>query len=534
MQEKLRAIGIKIKENSQYFWLIFAFIIFLVPRSIDLGSDVANIDARHWIPRSENFINSLLEGDFKHTYQKYHPGTTLMWIGGISYEIVSSSDSNSFIEEHFARKFPLEVLISLIAVVQFYYLLKLGNKTLAVFYITFLSFEPFFLGISRFFHLTALSTMFGMASALAFIYHLKTLKYKHIIFSAILFALGISTKVSLLINLPVYAIWYLLFLAYHFKDLKNLMFIKRVFMTPLLFTIVMVFSIYLINPFMWANPIWAIKKIYKEGILDTGFEEETQASITNNNMLFYLEYAFYRISPIALVAGGLGIITWFSQIPIMIYRKRIFSKYVPLILIYLVVYYILLSIPNKSRDRYLAELIPMFVFFAGYLFSLISLRKAYLNILLFFVLAIFYGSVISRYHPVYSFYYSELIGGPKGLLSVSIYPMIRGEYYAQAAQYLNDNDPDIENKTAWVLNAGSLDSFRYYFKGKSIRNTVGMKPTDKIDYVIVRFNDIDKFKDYCPTIQTFGPKYPYEFDAMYIVDCSHKNVLKITNKIQRI
>ncbi len=513
---------------------------------------------------------------------------------------IIGEDSTEFVFENFFRTMPLVFFISVLGVVQFLYLQRLINWRFAFLFALTLSLEPFFLGVSRFLHLTGLSTMFGFTSALALIYFLKTKKLKHVVLSAILLALGISTKVSILINLPIYFTFYILYLVLHLRNITYNSLRWIFLISPIVFSVALLIAVYVINPFLWQDPSHFIYKIYREGVLDTGFDEEIQASLFNNNMLFYLEYSLYRLTPYTFIFAMIGLLLTliypfvnylylgFVEILTLFTKKsRVFKYFNYLSLyelksagdylkkfhlhhvyfymsIYLVIYYVLLSYPSKSRDRYLVELIPMIVFFAvlfieyvylfirnffeigfsaPYLRCLPEIFKKFIThvsvgiaVLLYVFGVTAYAKVnFDRYHPVYSFYYSDLVGGASGLYKTGVTPILRGEWYAQAAFYLNHTDPDIKQKDIWILDAGSLDSFRYFFNGNAVRETTGFKQYDTIEYVLVRNGKTyEKLGQICKEMEAFGPRGYNDYVALHLFDCSMKNLNSVRNRIGKI
>lgn len=623
MLGNLRTLAIFIKHSFYFAIYVFIFLIYFIPRIYGLGADISNIDARKWIPRTDNFTQNLLSSNFEGTYQKYHPGTVLMWLssGGDyffqKYLNAQSSDfigenikialgdkvigdnSNYFVFQNFARKLPVIFVIAIVGVLQFWYLKRLVNARFAFLFAVTLSVEPFFLGITRFLHLTGLSTMFGFASALSMIYFLKTNRLRYTVIGGVLLALAISTKVSLLINGFVYAGFFVYYFIFHLKqfNLFKGRFNRKFVLAPVIFLLSLIGSSYVINPFLWQEPMTYILKIYNEGILDTGFEDEIQPTIMQNNMLFYFEYSLYRLTPYTFVFAILGSVltiiyalvnylflsvliafrclvkvarltAYFSESQLQVainYLKKFCLQHVGFyMVIYLVIYYFLLSYPSKSRDRYLAELIPMIVFFAvlfveyvyilflrvvTMIFSLRYLKLlptqliviighlfSWIIVFGYLVCVIGYAKLnFDRYHPVYSFYYSDLIGGASGLSQLGITPMLRGEWYAQVALFLNSTDPDISQKDAWILDAGSLDSFRSFFNGNAVRDTLKFKQYDTIEYVLVRNGKTyEKLGQICTEIKAFGPRGYNGYEALYLFDCTMKNLNSVRNRIGKI
>ena len=62
--------------------VLLLFIVAWLPRVIALDNFVT-IDERKWLTRSANFSYALAEGDLAATFQREHPGVTVMWAGAI-------------------------------------------------------------------------------------------------------------------------------------------------------------------------------------------------------------------------------------------------------------------------------------------------------------------------------------------------------------------------------------------------------------------------------------------------------------------
>lgn len=63
-------------------WLLFLFLLAWAPRAVALDAYVS-ADERKWLARSANFTYALSEGDLAQTFQREHPGVTVMWAGAL-------------------------------------------------------------------------------------------------------------------------------------------------------------------------------------------------------------------------------------------------------------------------------------------------------------------------------------------------------------------------------------------------------------------------------------------------------------------
>ena len=535
--------------------IVGIFLIFFVPRIIGLGADMANIDTMYWYPRLNDFPRELLEGDFKGTYQQYHPGTTLLWMSGFSkyvfemayeskYGFKPSIYPHHFIKVNFVTTFPLVFMISALATLCYFIIKRLTNQKLALLFITILSVEPFFLGTSRFLHLTSLSIMFGFAGFLALLLYIKesdttkliskkSLANKWLILSGILQGLAISTKVSILIIHPIIATTLLYFGFISAKKYREKITNTFLYASLSIYQLLIVcVTFFIVNPFMWVAPTWALNKIYKQGILETGFGGGMPDTLLDSQYLYYLETAFVRTTPVMFILFIIGILLFIKNF------KRQKSNYLLIgSLIFLIVYYLFLSAPSKLKDRYFVELMPaMFIFVAYGIYEIFAkLKKPFVfTAVLVFIAITSYNLYI--YYPAFSFYHTDLIGGAKGYYEYfKVRPTNRGEWYAQAAQFLNTVDDKPEHKNALMGNESLLKTFAPFYYGTTYAE-LGAIPDRKgykVDYIITR-QENQKYvpTDICPLYASFGNKGLFAFDNVFVFKCS--NVLKddLTKLIQ--
>ena len=95
-----------IKNHRNEYFLIAAFVaVFLLTHLPRLATDSVNSDALLWHKRSEAFVTALKAHDFAKTYQKYHPGVTLMWISGSAFEFSRDTFYNFEVYDYAAKIF---------------------------------------------------------------------------------------------------------------------------------------------------------------------------------------------------------------------------------------------------------------------------------------------------------------------------------------------------------------------------------------------------------------------------------------------
>lgn len=511
------------------------FLIFFIPRVIGLGADIANYDSSYWYPRMDNFTKYLLRGEYKLTYQKYHPGVTMLWTSGSSKYLFEKTfekifDYNprfmpaQFTRLHFASKFPLVLLITILGVFQFHIISKIVNKNFGLIFSIVLSFEPFFLGTSRFLHLSALTAMFMFTSFLTLFYYYqgqdKSKKYFYL--SAILLGLGALTKIDAIIALPVNG---LLLMYYEFNKLKDKSIndIFRIIKDGLIYLLIVATTFYILFPSMWVEPIWTIRKIINEGILETAFDSSGADTISNIRYMFYPETILIRSLPTFFLGLIGGIILVLKNIRSLKYKN--FINLFLWTLFFIIFNITILSIPEKIKDRYLINLYPPMAILVSLLwYESVKSKQKIIKYSISLIFVFFYLLTAYKYHPVYSFYYSELIGGPGGVEKLGLPIKNRGEFYAQAALYINKNDSKPEVRNVVLSHREQMRTFSPFFLGETFTSMGNMKDGYFADYIITR-PDYDyliyetDLKNKCYLLKSFGPKKPFGYDIVKLYKC---------------
>ncbi len=515
-------------------FLAVVFLIFFIPRIISLGSDISNYDASYWHPRTEKFAKHLIRGEYAYTYQQYHPGVTLLWLSGSAkwmFETAFESYfdysprhlSRHFIKINFVSIFPLILVISLLGAYCAWLMSKITGNTFAIIFTIFLSLEPFFLGVSKFLHLSGLGGMFSFASFLSLYYHYylrqqneaKAGNY-YFYLSAIFIGLGILTKIDSGIGMLMNVI----FAAFQeFRISGNKIRLKSILgliKYGLIATIVFV----ALFPSMWVRPYWTIREIINEGIVDTAFSSEGEVTISGIKKLFYLEFIFLRNLPstfLLMIAGlFIGLRKFMKHKVDEIDKFVLYSG-----IAYVVLNIAILTIPDKAKDRYISNFYPSLILISSYAFYYFYKYSQKAKIASIAILFIIYTVTLYRYYPAYSYYFTDLVGGPGGVEALGVPVKNRGEYYAQAAQYINKIDPDAPNRNAVLTHREQIKTFAPFFYGKDYTNPKLMPEGALADYIVSR-RDLDYLvpKDMCNKLKAFGPSAPFAYEAVIVYKCS--------------
>ena len=400
---------------------IIVFTLFVLSRLPSLGHDMFNTDVWKWKARSYDFGSGVFGLDFERTLQKYHPGVTLMWIGSagikffnLYYSLVyktspRDNSAQTIFQLHFVQKFFVVIVIGLSLVFFFYPLKKLFGVRYALLTVAFLSLDPFYIALSREFHLEGLMSTFMIASVIWLYYYFddKSKKFRFIL-SAFFGSLAFLTKTSSLFLVPFTGLSLFLF-GYH-ND-KNFMRNLRTAFLEFLKWFLMSFAFFFAAwPAMWAVPIEVFKTLYR-GIFVVGVEREHiqyyfGRLVENPGFTYYFVVLALRSSAYLII----GLVGYF-----LLARKhldRSVRRFVLFMVIFSVVYIVELTIPNKKLDRYILPSIVGFTLVSAFFYEYIlnKFRKVVFFPMLLFIPAIFTMVLLN---PDYFSYYSPLFGGLK-------------------------------------------------------------------------------------------------------------------------
>lgn len=187
---------------------IIVFTLFLVMRLPGIMTDMSNSDAFRWHHRSESFYQGLKQGNLKETYQRYHPGVTLMWLSSgteaairlynkiIDTPFKSSGNVEGYILIDGISKIVLIFALFVLLIIQYKSIVFLFGRQIALIYVILASFEPYLIGINRWYHLTSLEAFLAFCGFLAVLTWVKTRNRRDLVFAGILMGLGVLTKFS--------------------------------------------------------------------------------------------------------------------------------------------------------------------------------------------------------------------------------------------------------------------------------------------------------------------------------------------------
>ncbi len=486
----------KIKNSYPWIFLGLFFVLYRIPL---LGFDIVNTDAPVWKTRTFHFASALASFNFKETAVTYHPGVTLMWLATVGLKLYKLfgglffspdlSTVKGYVGLHFFQKLSIICFLSVVLIIVLYVLNKLWGRAFTFLFFILFTFEPYVLGLTRVLHTDALVGFLLFASVLLLYYYLKfsnlyTLQsLKWFFASAFFSSLAILTKSNSLFILPFSS-----FLIFTMLFSKNLKFFKNFFLTYIFWLLLVSIFIFIFWPALWVSPLSTIE-IYYSGITGIGFDEHLQAwfgiEVADPGYWFYPIVLFIRLTPFLLLffLSGVALFLW----QIIKYKKV--EKFFLSSLFFIVMYLIMLTIPEKKLGRYAFPVLPFLTVFASfYLVSLLRLiqkKLAFSKLILSIGILIFFLNFLSTFSffPDYLFYYSPIVGGYKGGSRIEEPKWPLG--YSKLAHYLNSL-PNAKNRLV-LVRYGYL--FAPFYVGKS--GTLS-QPTEK-DYgtyfVLEKYSD---------------------------------------------
>jgi hypothetical protein len=433
---------------------LLPFVIFLALRLPGLTSDMTNSDAVRWHQRSNRFEQAIKKQDFSHTYQSYHPGVTLMWLtSGVEialhldaklrhYEYKTLQHTEGYALIDGLSKTVLVFILFVLLIYQFRLITELFDRPIALLYVLLIAIEPYMIGINRWYHLTSLEVFLTFTAFLTFLTWADLRIRKYIGLSGVLFGLAVLTKFSSLVSLPVFLGIFLITLA---KDKQRI--VLNYLVEGLVFGAMTVLMFVIFFPAMWVAPVAVLAKLLAAGQNAQGGDYRSVLYAETQPYLFYLVVLLYKLSPITVILAIIALVKT------MLWRERL--------AIYLLMYSLaslaILTFAEQKIERYILTFLPSLLLLCAIVVS--RLEKTFLTLTLFVMLL--FGIFTWKYfHPIYSSFYSPMFGGPKQAYALGIYDD-SGEYYAKAAQYLNQKGRD---KVVTVPN--NVDSFAPYYKGK--------------------------------------------------------------------
>jgi len=419
---------VKVKE---FFPEVLVFLFSVAVRVPDLGWDIFNPDSWRWKARSYSFSTALFNLNFAGTAQVPHPGVTLMWISTITlkfyrlYNLIfregrAPGGRAGVFELHFVQKFVLVLVLALLLSLSFYLLRKLAGSGTAIFALTLLTLEPFFLAHTRAYHLDALLVLLSFVAMLFLLrFSLGGHGRRELLLAGAFSALALLTKSTALFLLPFSALVLLV------EVWRGEMSFKSAVGFGAQYILSCVLTFFLLWPAFWVQPLRTLA-LYFSGITTEGFAGHKQVVFgvqTNNpGFIFYPLSLWLRLSPWLLALALLGVILLVRSLV----RREITTPVVVILyeFLFFVSFVLFISIPSKKLERYTLPVYPSLAVMGGFALHFLEeklrMRISQVKYLFLSVLIVFFWFSVSGIHPDYLAYYNPLAGGlRRGVLTIS-------------------------------------------------------------------------------------------------------------------
>jgi len=403
---------------------LFTFIIFIFYfYFFNLGYENINEDQYRWYDRTENFFSSLKKGDFAGTYQQYHPGIFFIYlikpgieifklISGINFNDFRTIPPEFFPLFNFYTKF-FVTTFTLLSIFLLTYLIKERyGKFIALSFIVFLTFDTYFIGLTRNLHMDSLLSVLILVSLFSFYRYLESNQKVFLYLTIFYTGLGLLTKSVFLLAILfqfLIALYFFISNKFKFNALKK-------------FGLILLssFAIFIFFfPSMWAAPIQTLQKIYVDGALNTGLGGDDNFmhyvngyEIPNPGFKFYLHVLNYRLSPM-LFFSGILILIYVIVLKFKSPNFKLFDNpFILFIILFIITYLAIIFYSSKKTDRYLSIILPPIALTLAYYLKIVWQKaiKIYSKFLfLIFTLATIGINLVI--HPFYFAYYNPIFGG---------------------------------------------------------------------------------------------------------------------------
>jgi 4-amino-4-deoxy-L-arabinose transferase-like glycosyltransferase len=485
--------------------LLFLLLVLAIwlPRALALGR-FATPDEPNWLARSANFLYALRQGDFASTYQKEHPGVTVMWAGAAGFlwrypeylngqpGQLSKDDFHSYLEKKSKEVTPLELLRAgrffivlfhtVVLAISFLFARRLFGVWPALLGFLLIAFDPFHLGLTRLLHTDGLLSDFVLLTVLAYCSFLQEKRLRDLLVSAVAAGLAWLTKSPGLFLAPIIGLLTLpaFWQAITQRDRESLF--QRLWRPAwpvLAWFVVGVLIFVALWPAMWVHPFETLAHIfsgaqnYAEEGHDSALFFNGQVAVDGKLGLSYFYFYpltfLWRTTPVVLLGLLPALWAFFTRRPPF---DKPGARLASVALLVVVVVYLLgLTFPLKKFDRYFLPAYAPLDILAGlgwYSLALFLKERVFKGVyrytpylLAVAVLGIQAAGSLNTF-PYYLPYYNPLLGG--GRKAPAVMQIGWGEGLDQAARYLNQKkDAEKLKVIAWY----PTGCFSYFFEGKA-------------------------------------------------------------------
>jgi hypothetical protein len=481
---------------------LIALTIYL-PRWVKLNR-VVTPDEDRWLERSGNFNLALYQGNYARTYQKEHPGVTLMWVGAVAYDrLFQEYQDNhpeyrdritkSYFNKGIAWQNPLAMLVesrkilailnTIILLLAYWFVRRMIGVGPALIGFALIAFDPFHLALTRLMHLDGLLANFYLLSLLAYINFTEERKPFAMIISGMSAGLAWLTKSPGFILIPTLGLVVLLQIWKKMRIDSRTSRLKIIWgeAWPLaVWGSLGVFVFVAAWPAMWMIPLKVLSKVF--GIAQIYASEGHSSRIFFNGQIvesedFGLRYFYFypltylwRVTPIVMIGLTAFILGTLRKLKPLADSKVHWLSTV--LLIAICIFMVVMTFGLKKFDRYIIPVYAPFDILAGlgWYASILWLKEKLPSRLKMASIPLAIGFIFIlqaisslRIFPNMLAYYNPIMGGSRK--APDVMQIGWGEGLDLAALYLNQKT-NAENLvvSSWY----GQGSFPFFFNGETI------------------------------------------------------------------
>jgi hypothetical protein len=337
-------------------------------------------DEPTWLYRSANFYRAISRGDFAGTFQREHPGVTVMWAGALAFLQklphyaeegplqLGEGELEPWLRDHGTVE-PLQLLvaarwwmvlwIALITATAYFPLRRLFGAPIAALAVLVVAWDPFLIALSRLLHLDGLLaslTLLALLSFLAWLHCGQQLRY--FVVSVLATGLALLTKTPAVILIPAAGLLVLVEWVRRARDGEGKS--LGLLLAFLAWVVLAIATVVGLWPAMWVDPLNVLAsmaaglRVHAAGHDSLNFF--LGRTTEDPGPLFYPVAYLFRSTPAALIGlVAAAVLGWRRQWPLDLPAKR---RSALGLVIFALLFTFAMTLGAKKFDRYIS---PVFM-----------------------------------------------------------------------------------------------------------------------------------------------------------------------------